>query len=366
MEIPVAFDQPMFTVVHQVSHVWLSPSLIEARWIREGLASLAAGSVGAEIDLEPPFEPVAEAEAHADAAFLLDDWPPDADPEAEAYGNAASWALAAEIERQVGPDAMRTVLARVSASVGAYDGAEIDPAPGPDAVDPPVVPLTTRSFLDQLETVSDADLAELFRSRALTEADAALLEPRAGARAAFDELIIAADGWGAPDSVRADMSEWNFDEAMVEIEAAMAWLERRDELLAAMADAGLAAPDRLQQAYLAYSGGPEAGDELEAERAVVDAYVEAADVVNAERSLLARIGMAAGADPEAQLGLANGRFADGDLRGALEATDEAQRIVAGAETGGLVRLASLGLLVAIGAGLALALFRRRASYTARR
>jgi len=42
---------------------------------------------------------------------------------------------------------------------------------------------------------------------------------------------------------------------------------------------------------------------------------------------------------------------------------EAQRIVTSAETAGIVRLASLGLLVVLLVGLAIFLFRRRASYT---
>jgi hypothetical protein len=63
------------------------------------------------------------------------------------------------------------------------------------------------------------------------------------------------------------------------------------------------------------------------------------------------------------MNLASGRFTDGDLRGALEAITEAQRIVTSAETAGIVRLASLGLLVVLLVGLTIFLFRRRASYT---
>ena len=67
---------------------------------------------------------------------------------------------------------------------------------------------------------------------------------------------------------------------------------------------------------------------------------------------------------EAQLNLANGRFADGDLRGSLEALTEAQRIVASAETGGIVRIASAILVVILVLALAVLLARRRTSYTA--
>ena len=60
-EILVAFDQPEFTALHQVAHVWLSPELIESRWIREGLASAMAERVATELDVAPPYDPAEEA-----------------------------------------------------------------------------------------------------------------------------------------------------------------------------------------------------------------------------------------------------------------------------------------------------------------
>jgi len=361
-EIPVAYDQPSFTALHQVAHLWLTPELVDARWIREGLSSHVAATVGADLGADPPFDPAEVAADKADAAFPLDAWPPTSDADGVAYGYAASWAAIDEIERLAGADAMREVLARVAASIGPYDGAEITPAPGADA--PPAVPLSSRGFLDQLEVVSDADVGPLFAERVLVDGDVALLPARADARDAFDGLVTASDGWGAPDPVRLAMTEWRFDDAQAQIAIASDWIDQRDELLTTMEAAGLSAPDRLQQAYRAYGGGPEAVDELDAERAVVEAYVSAADRVNASRSLLERLGLIGGPDPAAQLALAQGRFTDGDLRGALAAIADAQRIVAAAQTSGIVRIISLLLVVVALAGATLIVFRRRASYTA--
>jgi hypothetical protein len=361
-EVPVAYDQPSFTALHQVAHLWLTPALVDARWIREGLSSHVAATVAADLGSDPPFDPAEVAADHADAAFPLDAWPPTADGDGVAYGYAASWAAIDELDAMAGADALREVLARVQASIGPYDGAEITPLPEAEA--PPAFPLTSRGFLDQLETVSDTDVEPLFAERILVEADIALLPTRAEARDAFDALVTGSDGWGAPDPIRLAMTEWRFDDAQSQIALASGWLERRDELSRAMEDAGLSAPDRLQQAYRAYGGGPEATDELEAETAVVSAYVAAGDRVNAPRSLFERLGLIGGADPAAQLALAQGRFTDGDLRGALGDIAEAQRIVAAAETGGIVRIVSLVLLVAALAVAALVVFRRRASYTA--
>lgn len=362
-EILVAFDQPSFTVLHQVAHVWLAPSLIESRWIREGLASHVAQAAAGAVEAEPPYDPAAEAQERAADALPLDTWGASGPTETEAYGYAASWAFIDELEEVAGREALHGVLARVAASIGPYESAEIEPEPPAEGGGTPATPLTTRAFLDHLETLSDADLAPLFAERVLTEADRALLEPRAEARAAFDRLVAAADSWGAPDPVRGAMNAWSFDDATAQIAVAADWLDERDALLAELKRHGLAAPERLKQAYRAYGGGPEAVNELEAERVVVEEYAEAAGEVHAERSLLARIGLVGGPDPDAQLTQAAGRFAEGDLRGAVESIAEARRLVAAADTGGIVRLVSAALLVLVLAGVAVVLFRRRATYT---
>ena len=362
-EILVAFDQPEFTALHQVAHVWLSPALIEARWIQEGLASAIAGRVASQLDVPPPYDPVAEVTERGAAAFPLDSWGATSDPAAEGYGHAASWAFISELSSAVGPDALRTVLVRVASSIGPYAETAVDAAPPADA-GPPDVPLTSRSFLDHLEAVSGMDLAERFSQRILTEADIALLPARAGARAAFVDLVADADGWGAPDPIRAAMTDWRFEEAQTQIGEAIAWLGARDELLGELEAAGLSAPDRLRQAYRSFGGGAEAQAELDAQRAVVEAYAATAADLNGARTFLERVGLIGGPDPSEQLRLANGRFADGDLRGAVEAISEAQRILGSAEGGGLVRLVSAGLVVLILAVLAVVLFRRRAAYTA--
>jgi hypothetical protein len=361
-EILVAFDQPPFTALHQVAHVWLSADLIESRWIREGLASDVAARVAATLEVAPPYDPAAEATARQAAAFPLDAWTASADPAAESFGHAASWAFISELRATVGDQALRTVLGRVAASVDPYAAADIEP-PDENGT-PPLALLTSRAFLDHLEAVTAADLAGRFRDRVLAPADAALLEARAVARVAFAELVAVADGWDAPDPARSAMTDWRFDEAMPMIGEALAWLEARDALLGEMEAAGLSAPDRLQQAYRSFGGGVEAQDELEAQRAVVEAYAATADGVNGARTFLERLGLIGGPDPAQRLQLANGRFADGDLRGAVEAITEAQRILGSAETGGLIRLVSAILVVVILASLAVLLLRRRASYTA--
>ena len=362
-EIPVSFDQPPFTALHQVTHVWLPATFVEARWITEGLASRVAATVGEQLDIELPFDPVAEAEATADAAFPLDAWPTSPDPEMDAYGYAASWAVIDEIAGVVGPEAITAVLGRHASGVGPYEALEVAPDEVPDAAAEPDAPLTSRTFLDHLEAVSGADLTGLFAERVLAESDVALLDARADARASFDALVAAAHGWGAPDPVAAAMTDWRFDEAATLMADAREWLVESNGLLGAMADAGVSAPDRLHLAFQAYGGGTEAVSELESERQVVDAYIAAAARVNAERSFIERIGLVGGPDPERQLAMAAGQFTDGELAESMESIAEAERIVELAPTSGIVRIVSLVILVVIAAVLAVVLFRRRA-YTA--
>jgi hypothetical protein len=363
-EILVAYDQPPFTALHQVSHVWLSPSFIEARWIREGMASAVAAAIAEPIEADPPFDPVEAAAERADAAFPLDAWRSDAGREGESYGYAASWAVIDRIEDQVGADAIRTVLRRVAAALGPYQAASIEPQPTVDGVTSPASPLTSRAFLDHLETVSGADLSGLFADMVLGADDVAMLETRAAARGAFFELADAGGNWGTPDPVRGAMTAWSFDDAERQIADARAWLVERDRLVSEMSAAGLSASDRLQEAYRAYGGGSAAISQLNAHRAVVEAYVVTADAVNAERTFVERIGLIGGPEPSRELAMANGRFASGDLRGAVEAISEAQRILAAAETSGIVRLVSAALVVLLVLGLAILLVRRRSSYTA--
>lgn len=359
-EILIAFDQPPFTTLHQVAHVWLSEALIGSRWIREGMASEVAERVAQRVEVMLPYDPAAVEAQEAAAAFPLDSWSSDAGVQGETYGYAASWSVMAQLRSRIGVEALRTILVRASTSVGPYQSADIAQE-APDTSPAPPVPLTTRSFLDHLETVSGADLTDIFRAGVLSEADVAQLEPRAAARAAFTELLAATDGWGAPDPVAGAMTAWSFEDAILEMDAASAWLEGRAELLVQLERAGLSAPDRLQQAYRAHGGGADAQTELRAEREVTDSYIATAEAVNAERSFVERVGLVAGPDPAQQLRLANGHFADGDLGASLEAIRETQQLLASAEPGGIARLASAVLILIVLLVVAVLLFRRRVS-----
>ena len=337
-EIQVIFDEPAFTALHELVHVWVGSGLAGDRWIREGLASYYAEMVAADLRVKPPYDPAVQLTRLKADAFPLSAWTGDEPPERDSFGYAASWALIDEISRSAGPEAVSSAVQRAAAGFDAYQpvtGEAVAREPGR-----PAAVLDSRSFLDQLERVSGKSLSELFSARVLAAGDVSLLPARAEARTAFGELVVAAGDWGTPAPIRQRLGDWDFDGAMPLIAEATAWLKERDALVAKVEAAGLTAPARLQDRYVESGGGPASRAELEAEDAVASAYAAALERANRQRSLIERVGLAGATDPSARLAAANALFAAGDLRGAADATDGAQRALDGAATAGWLRIAS--------------------------
>lgn len=364
-EVAVGFNQPPFTMLHQVAHVWLSEQLVADRWIREGFASQFAAAPATELEVALPYDPAARSTQLAAAAFPLISWGAgEASAEQDAYGHAASWALAERLAAAVGADALRLAWRRIAAGVGAYEPVGAEP---PELSGRPVTPVDSRRLLDHLEAVSGVDLAAEFAASVFDEAAAADLPKRAAARQANNALLAAAGDWGAPGPVLADLAAWRFDEAEAAIAEAIAWLADRDELLAEIEAAGLTTPNRLRDRYRVSGGGPDAQNELEAEAALVAGYAEARAEISREPSILERVGLLGGEEPSTRLAEASTLFAEGDLRGAGEEVDAARARLAGASADGAVRVASTGAVLLVLLALALSLARRRRArpYTAR-
>jgi hypothetical protein len=363
-EIAVGFNQPPFTTLHQVAHIWLSEQLVGDRWIREGFASQSAAGPAAALSVALPYDPTARSSELAAAAFPLISWGAgEATAEQDAFGYAASWALAERLAAAVGADALRMAWGRIAAGMSAYE--PIAPAP-PTISGRPITPVDSRRLLDHLEAVSGMDLAAEFAAHVFDEAAAAELPLRAAARQAHAGLLVAAGEWGAPDPVLADLAAWRFDEAQAAIAEATAWLAARDELVAAIDAAGLTTPDRLRDRYRASGGGPDAQDELEAEAALVAAYSDVRAQIARRPSLVEQVGLLGGEEPSARLAEASALFAEGDLRGAAEEVDAARARLAGAFADGAVRLGSAAAVLIVLLLAIVAIRRRRArGYTAR-
>ena len=357
--LQVGYDQPPFTLLHQAAHAWFSDRLSSDRWMREGFASLAAAGIAGQLDVEPAYDPTARADELKADAFPLVSWGAGTATDAQqAWAYAASWSVAAELQRAVGAEWLQRAWQRIVAARGPYEPVA-EEGPPPERLTFPPVPAGSRELLDQLEAVSDADVAAIFGRTVFDAETAALLPDRERARSAYAELVVAADSWGAPDPVKADLSAWRFDSALARIQETIDWLRDRDALVAAADAAGLTIPSRLLDRYRTSGGGADARAELDAERAVVDAYVEVAALAEGESGFLEQVGLLGGPEPSATLSDAATLFGEGELRGAAEAIEAARTSLARAETDGIVRLTATIAAVVLLVLLATRLARRR-------
>lgn len=340
----VAFDADAFTLLHEAAHIWIDDQLAADRWLREGLASHEAAVVATALGEALPYDPAARASALSADAFPLVTWGSDSTISArDAYGYAASWAFVDRIAGAVGESNVARALRRVVTGVSAYDPVDADQLPLSggrfEAVD-------SRRFLDQLTTAGGVDLGNSFGQVVLGPEAGPELRARHLARDDYAALLQAAGDWGAPDPIRGAMAAWRFDEARAAISAASAWLVERDRLIAKVARAGLTTPSRLARQFAAAGGGAAAQAELAAEVALVDAYLELQERAR-PRGPLETIGLLAADDPRTLLAAAGDAFAQGDLRGAAATLDAAEVQLNRATANGVVRLASVVVLLTV-------------------
>ena len=338
--ILLGFDQPPFTALHEAAHIWIGPNLFSSRWIYEGFASHYAAIAGAQIDVEPPYDPAAAVEDHADLAFPLDEWLPEDDPNSErdAYGYPASWTVANQIAARAGAEPMREVLRRIAAGERAYEAGDDETSSAPAAAARLV---DSRALLDHLEETVGTPFDDLFSAHVFSADTTELLTERTAARTAFAALEESAGGWGPPRPVVDAMSDWEFPTAMERMEAATAWLADRDALLADLDDAGLRVPESLRAAYRDSAGLPAGEEELAAHRAFLDAYNAAREESRRDLSRIEEIGLMGTSDPASDLDTAADRFAAGELEDAHAIVSDVADRLRGAEFSGILRIASL-------------------------
>ncbi len=361
-EIQVAYSASDFTVVHQLAHVWASPQLTAERWLAEGLASHFAEQVGASLSIDPPYASEARAVKLAADAFPLETWgAPSTGAAADAYGYAASWAVIDQAARLVGEGNLRLALARWVEGLSAYDPT----SPAGNARSTASSPIDSRRMLDQLSEVNGVDLGDLFGAQVFGPEAAPELHQRVVARLAYRSLLDQAGDWGAPGAIRVAMSNWAFDDALRQLGDARRWLGERDQFLRSLDQVGLTPPDRLLDRYLADGGGSGAQAELDAERAVVEAFAAAERRASAQKGIVERIGLFANDDAARMLANARASFAGGDLRTASELVAAVEHRLDAALGDGLLRISVATLLLVVASVLALlARRRRRTHYTA--
>lgn len=219
----------------------------------------------------------------------LNDWGDpnftDGADDVENFGYNASFSVVQQIVDEVGDDKMRDVLAVVADRTIAYRG-EV----APEAVN---VVTDWRRFLDVVDEIGGAENAdELIKRYVVTSTQSKLLDERAQARTAYQQLIDAGGSWAPPYLVRAQMSAWSFKAAQTAIDDSQEVLALRDELDTKTAELASSYPADLEATYEA------SGKDLDDATHAVQEQIDTADQVlaavaadAAKDGLLDRVGL---------------------------------------------------------------------------
>ena len=357
----VAYWADRGVVIHQAAHGWFNGDLLADRWANEGFATFYALRTAAKLGV-PAASPEVTDEARA-ASFPLNAWaasdgqgPTTA---ADAYGYAASLALANALADQVGADVLATVWSDAAAGTGAYQPPALDTdvgggtATGATALEGVEGAPDWRALLDLLEARSGEDLTPLWREWVVGPADAALLDARAAARASYGRTLALADGWQLPRAIRDALRTWQFERAETLMADARTVLAQRKAVAALAERDGLELPDDMRGHFESGSMAA-ASAQAEAERDAILAIGDAAGVRSSDDDILSRIGML-GEHPEGDLAAAAAALAAGDLDASVEASDRAFRAWTVAWEEGrrrlLMALATLATVVVLGSAV---------------
>jgi hypothetical protein len=335
--IDVAYSALPGVILHEAAHAWFNGRLVADRWEAEAFASyygeLAGAKMGVTV-ISPELTDAVKA-----AAIPLNAWGPlgAEPPTTEAYGYAASLALARLIGERAGPDAMQRVWTKAAADVGAYQPASGDPEKVAAAPD-------WRGLLDLLEDTTGTSFEDLWRQWVIRPEDERLLVDRAAARTEYDTVAADASPWLLPKSIRDAMRAWQFDDAMHQLADARAVVRQRAALEREAANAGVTFPTTLETAFEGSGGLAGALAEAAAELATVGA-IESAERQRLDQPDPVQLIGLIGLEPSDRLDAARAAFAKGDLDAALAGATVAEREWSGAEAAGRGRLISASLLL---------------------
>jgi hypothetical protein len=341
--ILISYIAPPGVALHEAAHAWFNGALVADRWAAEAFASYYAAQAAQSLKLTIA-SPVLT-DALRQSAYPLNAWgPTGASPDTnDAYGYAASLAFAQAVGERAGPAALQVVWTRAADGIGAYQPASgSEPAAGPP---------DWRSLLDLVDDATGLSFDDLWRRWIARPEDTALLDARATARAAYEQLVRDAGPWTLPRSIRDAMRAWQFDVAMTEITGAQAVLAQRAQLEAAAARAGASMPPTLEVDFEGDQGLPAAAAEATAELTTLEAIREAAAAeplaATGDRTLLVDVGLL-GVDPGRRLADARAAFAASELDTAIAAASDAAAAWTSASDIGRGRLVSAGLLALAG------------------
>jgi hypothetical protein len=332
--------------LHEMAHAWFNQETFESRWVNEAMADEFAALAMVELGLERPLPE--EVVPGAAGALRLNDWAnPDLDaPEAEeqeAYGYNTSWWVGHELIEEIGTDGVSSVIQAAADHRSPYP-AETDSSSLARIAD-------WRTLLDLLEEVGGSTSAEqIFRDLVVNDVDLALLDERAVARGAYEDLLALGDGWAPPAALRTAMADWAFDDATAMVPEVTDLLERRDAVASDLAMIDVVVPTALQEDF---EGSPDLAaldDVMDDVDTAADALVEAVTDL-ADANPLAQVGLLFG-DVDEDLDAARGALAAGSYTRAADVADGASDDVEAATlVGALTLVGLLTVLLVVGFGV---------------
>jgi hypothetical protein len=327
-------------MLHELSHAWFNSDAFTERWLNEGLAEAFAIEAMNKLGKTSSEQP--DVSLGDPAAIRLAIWnqPFGTDEEIEEledFGYAASRLVMTRIVKQMGEEKMRLVLAAAIDGDIPYVGEGEPESMGKAADD-------WRRFLDLAQEIGDSTVAEsLMREWVVRNDQLPLLDDRAEARTAYDELEAADGDWAMPVGVRRSMTAWDFVRATERMESAHEVLDARDKLLTTIEPLQIDLPTgEIETAYEA-----EDTDQSEALASIDDFNATAEKLlasdaeVDAERSTLEKIGLW-GKTPQVDQDAALAKFEKGDLAGVAVSTQAVTDVFADAEALGKKRAMTAG------------------------
>ncbi|HTC85950.1 MAG TPA: hypothetical protein VK656_04570, partial [Candidatus Acidoferrum sp.] len=325
--IVVAYDAVPSVVLHEIAHAWFNGALVADGWAAEGMASYYAGLVAPRVKVTMPAQPLTRTVLAAKIPLNSWDGSGRPDPAVDTYVRAASLNLAKLIAERAGPVGLtavwKAILAGEQPDLPVFGGSTSNVSGASSAASPAAATAPDwRGLLDLLETRTTATYTDLWRDWVVTPDQAALLDARTAARAAYASALSEATGWELPAAVRTALDAWQFPAASDLIARSRAVFASRPALVIAATAAGLTLPGTAKVVF-EKSGPTAASAEIAAERAAIDRIVADTAARPNGSDPVVDVGLI-GQQPDLALADARSAFATGDLAGAVASADAAR------------------------------------------
>lgn len=343
---------------HELTHIWFNNNMFTDRWINEGLAELFAAETERAVTGNRPTPPPID-EANPLIALSTFDGP--LTEREELFGYRASWHVMERFAAEIGVEGLARIIEAADNRALSYTGDDVGEADGvaTGAID-------WRRFLDLAENVdgsNDGRLTQLVRDWVLGAPEAArlsdTLDQRRQSRDRYARLEEAGDEWAPPVGVRRTLTHWGFDRADQQMTAAEEALDRRADLVRTVSPAGADLPSDLETLY---EKSDDDFDDLDNALAdteqAADELREAHDAIEADRSILQRIGLL-GTDLDRERSEAAEAFGDGRLKTAAAESNEIDELIDDATVNGAIRSATAVLALLVLAAIVWFIVRRR-------